>query len=194
MDEPGLGRGAGQDDGQREQGQRQQSADAEQRERGQPADGRVGPEPRGGEHAELDGGACRVAAGQAVGNRVAGQPGGDHGEPAPVRSASRCKAKLQVNEASSAASASANQAGFSVDRRGKAPSTAMRLGSARSMAAPATATTGVRLTTVFQVSGCACAALIAAAFAPTGASVPVPTGSSPRYCECVLAATSYFTP
>ena len=119
-----------------------------------------------------------------------------------VRSASRCKAKLQVNaaasevavnKASSAASASANQAGFSVDRRGQAPSTAMRLGSARSMAAPATATTGARLTTVFQVSGCACAALIAAAFAPTRASVPVPTGSSPRYCECVLAATPYFT-
>ena len=37
-----------------------------------------------------------------------------------VRRASRCKAKLQVNEASSATSASANQAGFSVDRRGQA--------------------------------------------------------------------------
>ena len=81
-DEPGTGRRAGQDDGQHEQGQRQQSADAEQPERGQPADGRVGVEPRGGEHAELDGGACRVAARQAVGDRVAGQPGGDHGEPA----------------------------------------------------------------------------------------------------------------
>ena len=57
-------------------------SDAEQRERGQPADGGVGVEPGGGEHAELDGGAGRVAAGQAVGDRVAGQPGGDHGEPA----------------------------------------------------------------------------------------------------------------
>ena len=48
-----------------------------------------------------------------------------------VRSASRCKAKLQVNEASSAASATVNQAGSSVDSRGQAPSTAMRLGRTR---------------------------------------------------------------
>ena len=45
MDQPGTDRRAGQDGGQREQGQRQQSADAEQRERGQPANGRVGVEP-----------------------------------------------------------------------------------------------------------------------------------------------------
>ena len=48
-----------------------------------------------------------------------------------VRSASRCKAKLQVNEASSAASATVNQTGFSVDRRGQAPSTLMSAGSTR---------------------------------------------------------------
>lgn len=48
-----------------------------------------------------------------------------------VRSASRCKAKLQVNEASSAARQAVNQAGFSVDSRGQAPSTAMSLGSTR---------------------------------------------------------------
>jgi hypothetical protein len=61
------------------------------------------------------------------------------------------------------------------------------------MDAPATATTKARLTTVFQVSGCAWAALIAAAFAATGADVPAPTGSSPRCWECLLAATSYLT-
>jgi hypothetical protein len=48
-----------------------------------------------------------------------------------VRSASRCRAKLQMKEISSEANASANQIGFSADRRGQAPSTAMRLGSAR---------------------------------------------------------------
>ena len=48
-----------------------------------------------------------------------------------VRSASRCKAKLQVNETSSAATQAVNQIGFSVDSRGQAPSTAMSLGSAR---------------------------------------------------------------
>ena len=48
-----------------------------------------------------------------------------------VRSASRCMAKLQVNDASSAASATVNQTGFSVDSRGQAPSTAMSLGSTR---------------------------------------------------------------
>ena len=83
MDEPGAGRRAGQHGGQREDGQRQQAADAEQGEGGQAAHGGVGVEPGGGEHAELDGGAGRVAAGQAVGDRVAGQPGGDDGEPAP---------------------------------------------------------------------------------------------------------------
>src|SRR5580704_5672904 len=60
------------------------------------------------------------------------------------------------------------------------------------MAAPATATARARLTTVFQVSGCACAALIAAAFAATGAGVPAPTGPSPGCCESLLAATPYF--
>src|SRR5689334_6491805 len=60
------------------------------------------------------------------------------------------------------------------------------------MAAPATATTRARLTTVFQVSGCACAALIAAAFAATGAGAPASTGSSPGCWECLLAATFYF--
>src|SRR5579872_335566 len=59
------------------------------------------------------------------------------------------------------------------------------------MAAPATATTKARLTRVFQVSGCACAALISAAFAATGAGVPAPTGPSPGCCEFLLAATPY---
>ena len=48
-----------------------------------------------------------------------------------VRSASRCKAKLQVNEISSAARQTVNHAGSSVDSRGQAPSTAMSLGSTR---------------------------------------------------------------
>jgi hypothetical protein len=48
-----------------------------------------------------------------------------------VRSATPCKAKLQVNETTSAASATVNQIGFSVDRRGHAPSTSMSLGSTR---------------------------------------------------------------
>src|SRR5580704_5438493 len=60
------------------------------------------------------------------------------------------------------------------------------------MAAPATARTSARLTTVFQVSGCTCAALIEAAFAATGAGVPAPTGPPPGCWECLLAATSYF--
>ncbi len=53
------------------------------------------------------------------------------GNQARVRSASRCRAKLQVNETISAAIAIVNQAGFSVDSRGQAPSTAMSLGSTR---------------------------------------------------------------
>ena len=53
------------------------------------------------------------------------------GNQALVRSASRCRAKLQMNEASSAARQTMNQAGFSVDSRGQAPSTAMSLGSTR---------------------------------------------------------------
>lgn len=48
-----------------------------------------------------------------------------------VRSASRCKAKLQVKDTSSAARQTVNQTGFSVDSRGQAPSTAMSLGSTR---------------------------------------------------------------
>src|ERR1700722_2306989 len=60
------------------------------------------------------------------------------------------------------------------------------------MAAPATATTRARLTRVFQVSGCPCAALIAAPFAAIGAGVPAPTGPSPGCCEFLLAATPYF--
>ncbi len=48
-----------------------------------------------------------------------------------VRSASRCTAKLQVKEASSAASAAVNQIGLSAERRGQEPSTAMRPGSTR---------------------------------------------------------------
>ena len=48
-----------------------------------------------------------------------------------VRSASRCRAKLQVNEASSAARQTVNHAGFSVDSRGQAASTAMSLGRTR---------------------------------------------------------------
>jgi hypothetical protein len=48
-----------------------------------------------------------------------------------VRRASRCSPKLQVKEASSAPIATVNQIGLSVDRRGQAPSTAMRLGATR---------------------------------------------------------------
>ena len=48
-----------------------------------------------------------------------------------VRSASRCKAKLQVKATISAASATVNQIGFSVDRRGQSPSTLMSAGSTR---------------------------------------------------------------
>ena len=82
MDEPPADRHPGQYGGQRKDGQRQQAADLEQRERGKTADRGVGVEPRGGEHMELDGGARRTAAGQAAGDRVARKPGGDHGEPA----------------------------------------------------------------------------------------------------------------
>ncbi len=48
-----------------------------------------------------------------------------------VRSASRCRAKLQVNEASSAATATLNQTGLSVESRGQEPSTAASLGNTR---------------------------------------------------------------
>jgi hypothetical protein len=48
-----------------------------------------------------------------------------------VRSASRCRAKLQVKDASSAASAALNQIGLSVDRHGYEPSTAASFGSTR---------------------------------------------------------------
>jgi hypothetical protein len=48
-----------------------------------------------------------------------------------VRSASRCRAKLQVKDASSAASATLNQIGLRVDRRGHEPSTAASFGSTR---------------------------------------------------------------
>ncbi len=83
MDESGAGRRAGQHGGQREDGQGQQAAGAEQGERGQAAHGGVGVEPGDAEHAELDGVAGRVAAGKAVADRVAGQPRGNDGEPAP---------------------------------------------------------------------------------------------------------------
>ncbi len=45
--------------------------------------------------------------------------------------ASRCKAKVQVKEASSAATAAADQAGSSVDKRGQEASTSVRPGSTR---------------------------------------------------------------
>ena len=45
--------------------------------------------------------------------------------------ASRCRAKLQINEISSAASATVNHIGLSVDSRGHEPSTAMSFGSTR---------------------------------------------------------------
>ena len=45
------------------------------------------------------------------------------------------------------------------------------------MAAPTTATDSARLTMVFQVSGRACWASIAAAFAATGPDFPALTGS-----------------
>jgi hypothetical protein len=81
MEEAGADRHAGQEGGQRENGQREQASDAEQRERGQAADSRAGVEAGGGQHAELDGGACRLAAWQAVSDRVPCQPGSDDGEP-----------------------------------------------------------------------------------------------------------------
>ncbi len=46
------------------------------------------------------------------------------------------------------------------------------------------------LTTVFQVSGCACAASIAAAFAATGAGFPASAGFPPGRSESPLAVTS----
>ncbi len=48
-----------------------------------------------------------------------------------ARSANRCRAKSDVNDTSSAASATVNQIGFSVDSRGHAPSTAMSSGSTK---------------------------------------------------------------
>jgi hypothetical protein len=48
-----------------------------------------------------------------------------------ARRASRCRPKLQVNEPASAATATANQAGFSPDRRGQEASTSVRLGRTR---------------------------------------------------------------
>jgi len=80
---------------------------------------------------ELDGGAGRAAAWQAVGDRVAGRPAVITGNQPLVRSASRCKAKLQVKDTSSAARQTVNQARFSVDSRGQAASTSMSLGRAR---------------------------------------------------------------
>jgi hypothetical protein len=52
-----------------------------------------------------------------------------------------------------------------------------RPGQQGKLAAPATATVRARLTTAFQVSGRACAASIAAAFAATGRDFPAFTGS-----------------
>ena len=83
------------------------------------------------QHAELDGGAGRVAAGQAPVTALPASPAVTTANQPLVRSASRCKAKLQVNETSSAAIATVNQTGFSVDSRGQAPSTAMSEGSTR---------------------------------------------------------------
>jgi hypothetical protein len=80
-----------------------------------------------------------------------------------VRSASRCRAKVQVNEANSTATATLSQTGLSVESRGQEPSTAASLGKTTSRAVPATATTRARLTVVFQVSGRCCAASTAAA-------------------------------
>ena len=130
----------------------QQAVDAEQGERGEATDGGVDVEPRGGEHPELGGGACRVAAGQAVVTALPGSPAVTTGNQSLVRSASRCKAKLQVNDTSSAARQAVSQAGFSVDSRGQVPSTAMSLGSTRQTAAPATATDSARQTMAFQVT------------------------------------------
>jgi hypothetical protein len=79
MDEPAAGRHAGQDGRQRQDGQGEQTTHPEQRERGQPTDGGVSIEPGAREHPELNGGPRPVAAGQAVGDSVAGQPGGDDG-------------------------------------------------------------------------------------------------------------------
>src|SRR5215472_8516068 len=62
------------------------------------------------------------------------------------------------------------------------------------MAPPAATTASTRLTTGFQVSGCACAASIAAAFAATAAGLAPPAGSPPGCWESLLVVTSYFIP
>ena len=62
------------------------------------------------------------------------------------------------------------------------------------MAAPATTTASTRLTTDFQVSGCACAASIAAAFVAIATGLAPPTGSPPGCRESLLVVTSYFIP
>ena len=97
-----------------------------------PPDGGVGVEPGGGEHAELDGGAGRVAAGQAVGDCVAGQPGGDDGEPAlgAQRQPLQGEVAGEVRPLRRRAR-QLNQIGLSVDRRGHEPSTAASFGSTR---------------------------------------------------------------
>ena len=59
------------------------------------------------------------------------------------------------------------------------------------MATPATATT-TRLMTVFHVSGCACSALMAAAFAATGADFLTSAGPLPGRSGCLRAVTLSF--
>src|SRR5215831_9191935 len=62
------------------------------------------------------------------------------------------------------------------------------------MVTPATATTRARLTMVFQVSGRAWAASIAAAFAATDAGLPSPAAPPGGCRECPPAVTSWFIP
>ena len=67
----------------------------------QPADGGVGVEPRGGEHAELDAAPAALPPGRLLVTALPVSPAVTTLNQPLVRSASRCKAKLQVNETSS---------------------------------------------------------------------------------------------
>ena len=131
MDEPPAGQHAGQDGGQHKDGQRQQAADLEQRERGEAADGGVGSNPAVVSILNWTAAPATLPPGRLPVTVLPISPAVTTENQSLVRSASRCKAKVQVNENSSAARQTVNQAGFSVDSRGQAPSTAMSLGSTR---------------------------------------------------------------
>src|SRR5689334_17644730 len=138
MGEPAADRHPGQDGGQREDGQRQQAADPEQRERGQAANGGVGVEPRVVSMWNWTAAPAALPPGRLLVTALPASPAVTTANQPLVRSACRCRAKLQMNETSSAARQAVIQAGFSVDSRGQAPSTAMSLGRTRYRAAPAT--------------------------------------------------------